>query len=60
MLSIIMTAFLSFTIVNGSDAIGDDPYVTSTASLGQTDTILGGNGTGSSSYSPTTIPHRSV
>lgn len=56
MLSIIMTAFLSFTIVNGSDAIGDDPYVTSTASLGQTDTILGGDGTGSSSYSPTTIP----
>ncbi len=35
MLNIIMTAFLSFTIVNGSNAIGDDPYVTSTASLGK-------------------------
>lgn len=56
-----MTAFLSFTIVNGSNAIGDDPYAASTASLGQTDTILGGDGTGTGSsddsyYSSLTIP----
>ncbi len=56
MLEVLMTAFLSFTIVNGNGNLGNDPYSLSTTGLGQIDTVLGGGGTGGSSYSPTTIP----
>ncbi len=58
MLKILMTAFLSFTIVNGNANSGDDPYSISPTNggLGQTDTTLGSGGTDGSPYSPIAIP----